>query len=155
MFKLTFAVNVFLNCSLFIMLCKLQSQSKLLGHFAVRWRIEGRGPGEPGSPLIFKPPAPLSLGLDDRFPPPPPRSPPYLKVWFRHCCLLALPMLVYKIWRVNCDKQNWKDEKMDQKLKKQRWVEVFQLFLPETGSRYDSRLTTKGEITASLGAPAQ
>ena len=64
-------------------------------------------------------------------------------------------MLVYKIWQVNCDKKNWKDEKMGQKLKKQRWVEVFQLFLPETGSRYDSRLTTKGEITASLGAPAQ
>ena len=37
------------------MLCKLQSQSKLLGHFAVQWRIQGRGPGEPGSPLIFKP----------------------------------------------------------------------------------------------------
>ena len=98
------------------------------------------------------PPAPLSQGLDDRSPSPPPRSPPYLKVWFRHCRLLALPMLVYKIWRVNCDKQNWKDEKMGQKLKKQRWVEVFQLFLPETGSRYDSRLTTKDEITASLGA---
>ena len=27
----------------------------MLGHFAVRWRIQGRGPGEPGSPLIFKP----------------------------------------------------------------------------------------------------
>ena len=125
------------------MLCKLQSQSKLLGHFAVQWRIQGRGQGEPGSPLIFKPnwgpkgrkkifdtippppPAPLSQGLDDR-------SPPYLKVWFRHCRLLALPMLVYKIWRVNCDKQNWKDEKMGQKLKKQRWVEVFQLFLAKT-----------------------
>ena len=37
------------------MLSKLQSQSKLLGHFAVQWRIQGRGPGEPGSPLIFKP----------------------------------------------------------------------------------------------------
>ena len=151
------------------MLCKLQSQSKLLGHFAVRWRIEGRGPGEPGSPLIFKPnwgpkgrkkffdtipPRPLMSGSGWPLPPPP-VSPPYLKVWFRHCRLLALPMLVYKIWRVNCDKQNWKDEKMGQKLKKQRWVEVFQLFLPDTGSRYDSRLTTKGEITASLGAPTQ
>ena len=64
--------------------------------------------------------------------PPPPRSPPYLKVWFRHCRLLALLMLVYKIWRVNCDKQDWKDEEMGQKLKKQRRVEVSQLFLPET-----------------------
>ena len=116
----------------------------MLGHFAVRWRIEGRGPGEPGSPLIFKPnlgpkggkkffwdhPPPLSQGLDDRSPP---RSPPYLKIWIRYCGLLAhaLPMLVYRIWRVNCDKQDWKDEKMGQKLKKQRWVEVFQLFLPE------------------------
>ena len=46
----------------------------MLGHFAVRWRIEGRGPGEPGSPLIFKP----NLGPKGgkkfylRPPPPPP-----------------------------------------------------------------------------------
>ena len=70
--------------------------------------------------LVFKifltpsPPAPLCQGLDDRSPP---RSPPYLKVWFRHCRLLALLMLVYRIWRVNCDKQDWKDEEMGQKLK--------------------------------------
>ena len=64
----------------------------------------------------------------------PPRSPPYLKIWIRYCGLLAhaLPMLVYRIWRVNCDKQDWKDEEMGQKLKKQRRVEVSQLFLPET-----------------------
>ena len=132
MFKSTFAVNVFLNCSLFIMLCKLQSQSKLLGHFAVQWRIQGRGPGEPGSLLIFKPnwgpkgrkkffdtipPPPPYVRVWMTAPPPPTRSTPYLKVWFRHCRLVALPMLVYKIWRVNCDKQNWKEEKMGQKLK--------------------------------------
>ena len=114
------------------MLCKLQSQSKLLGHFAVQWRIQGRGPGEPGSPLIFKP----NWGpkgrkkFFDTIPPPPP--PPYLRVWMTAPTPLALPMLVYKIWRFNCDKQNWQDEEMGQKLKKQRWVEVFQLFLPET-----------------------
>ena len=118
----------------------------MLGHFAVRWRIQGRGPREPGSPLIFKPnlgpkggkkffwdhPPPLSQGLDDRSPPP--RSPPYLKIWIRYCGLLAhaLPMLVYRIWRINCDKQDWKDEEMGQKLKKQRRVEVSQLFQPET-----------------------
>ena len=132
------------------MLSKLQSQSRLLGHFAVQWRFQGRGPGDPGCLLIFKPnwgprgrekrffrPPPLISGSGL---PPPPRSPPYLKVWIRHCRLLALPMLVCKIWRVNCDKQHWKDEETGQKLKKQRWVDVSQLSLPETGSRYDSRL---------------
>ena len=68
------------------MLCKLQSQSKLLGHFAVQWRIQGRGQGEPGSPLIFKPnwgpkgrkkffdtipPRPLISGSGWPLPPPP------------------------------------------------------------------------------------
>ena len=48
------------------------------------------------------------------------------------CCLLALPMLVCKIWWVNCDKQHWEDEETGQKPKKQRWVEVSQLFLSET-----------------------
>ena len=87
--------------------------------------------------LVFKifltpPPPPRPLMSGSGSPLPPPRSPPYLKVWFRHCRLLALLMLVYKIWRVNCDKQDWKDEEMGQKLKKQRRVEVSQLFLPET-----------------------
>ena len=31
------------------------------------------------------------------------------------CCLLALPMLVCKIWRVNRDKQHWEDEETGQK----------------------------------------
>ena len=31
------------------------------------------------------------------------------------CCLLALPMLVCKIWWVYCDNQHWKDEEMGQK----------------------------------------
>ena len=79
---------MFLNCSLFIMLCKLQSQSKLLGHFAVQWRIEGRGQGEPGSPLIFKP----NWGpkgrkkFFDTIPPPP----PYLRVW------MTAPHLIWR-----------------------------------------------------------
>ena len=31
------------------------------------------------------------------------------------CCLLAIPMFVCKIWRVNCDKQHWEDEETDHK----------------------------------------
>ena len=26
------------------------------------------------------------------------------------CCLLTLPMLVCKIWSLDCDKQHWEDE---------------------------------------------
>ena len=33
------------------------------------------------------------------------------------CCLLALPMLVCKVWWVNCDKQHWEDEETGQKWK--------------------------------------
>ena len=33
-------------------------------------------------------------------------------------CLLTLPMLVKKIWWVNCDKQHWEDEGTGQKWKK-------------------------------------
>ena len=31
------------------------------------------------------------------------------------CCLLALPMLVCKIWWVNCDNQHWEDQETGQK----------------------------------------
>ena len=75
------------------MLFKLQSQSKLLGHFAVQWRIQGRGQGEPGSPLIFKP----NWGPKGRknffetIPPPP----PYLRVWMT----APPPPAPHLIWR--------------------------------------------------------
>ena len=42
------------------------------------------------------------------------------------CCLLALPLLVCKIWWVTCDKQHWKDEETGQKQKNR--VKVSQLF---------------------------
>ena len=48
-------------------------------------------------------------------------------------CLLTLPMLVKKIWWVNCDKQHWEDEGTGQKWKKKHYsLEVSQLFLSET-----------------------
>ena len=64
----------------------------------IQWRNQGRGPGGPGHPLFldqtrdpkdrkyvfWRPPPLLSKGLDDLNPPP---SPPYLKVWIRHCYL--------------------------------------------------------------------
>ena len=56
------------------------------------WRTQGRGPGGPGPPLIFRP----NWGPKGRKnfggggggggpPPPPPPFPPYLKIWIRHC----------------------------------------------------------------------
>ena len=47
-------------------------------------------------------------------------------------CLLALPMLVCKIWWGNCDKQHWEDEETGKKVKKQCWEEVHQLLLSKT-----------------------
>ena len=47
-------------------------------------------------------------------------------------CLLTLPMLVYKISLVDSDEQHWEDEETARRMKKQRAMEVSQLFLSET-----------------------
>ena len=47
-------------------------------------------------------------------------------------CLLTLPMLVYKISLVVSDEQHWEDEETARRIKKQRAIEVSQLFLSET-----------------------
>ena len=41
-------------------------------------------------------------------------------------------MLVYKISLVDCDEQHWEDEETARRMKKQRAMEVSQLFLSET-----------------------
>ena len=51
---------------------------------------------------------------------------------------IALPMLVCKIWWVNkCDKKTFGERGDGTEAKKQRWVEVSQLFLSETEARED------------------
>ena len=128
------------------MLFKLQSQLKLLGHFAVQWRIQGRGPGEPGSPLIFKP------NLSPKGPPPL----PYLRVW-----MTAPPLPApHLIWRsrsaiaVFLPSQCWYTRFGELTVinkigRTRRWARSWKtalggsvptIFAGDCGSRYDSKL---------------
>ena len=85
--------------------------------FSLAWLLAvvdpGEGPGGPGpSPhfwtkmrpegqknFFWRPPSPLSQGLDDCTPPPPP-PPLYLKVWIRHC-LACTKLFAWLLRRVN------------------------------------------------------
>ena len=51
-----------------------------------------------------------------------------VKIFGTLYCLLALLMVVHKIWWVNCDKPYWEGEMTGQEEKKQRPMEVSQLF---------------------------
>ena len=51
-----------------------------------------------------------------------------VKIFGTLYCLLALLMVAHKIWWVNCDKPYWEGEKTGQEEKKQRSMEVSQLF---------------------------
>ena len=72
------------------MLFKLQSQLKLLGHFAVQWRIQGRGPGSQALPLFLN--QTEARRAEKNFLRPPS---PYLRVW-----MTAPPLPApHLIWR--------------------------------------------------------
>ena len=63
----------------------------------IQWRIQGRGPGDPGPPLCLdKTDARRAKKNLWESPPPPPPPSPYLKVWIWHCNSSTISLLQVK-----------------------------------------------------------